>query len=924
MPGNDRKLIISVAPFSAGTIGSPADSRISHTIERPDDGKQSDSFVPGIEMEILLDAPETEDRNIHPGNSSAELAGITEDVAADPPEDVTAAVTSPIVLWRSARVDIGEVLLKKLRTAAPKSLQLPVFAGETVGGKGPVEVRIHVLEHSTDVPNLRPTPQIAGHKPKGPDDIFRLFVGADVEVLYHPKDEPGPTPKSIFTGTTEIGLEIDFDESDWNGFVNLKPTAFRLDPLRVTAYTKQAYHTNIGAVASIYVPKGAGFIFDLDPRNPSLSFSKERTRLSQPVKPPYLDEGDDLQMIVFSVPGRAEDQNTPDTIRKPGDKSYTFELDAFSVGPAGLDLKGGVRAENVSLWTTKRLRDTNAAGSSEEPAADSTGVPENPKNQTDTGLDRPVAVEAPKKQQENQRRVGEIEIKSGRLAYLALRASAKLHYFDDAVGTLTVLGSQDENSGDITVVGTFEISGRQTFHIDPIFAQVEVTHVVLSTTWSEYKNKLWVSEGRMTGSMKFSPAKGKSSSDLGVFARMFEGVTVSFEDLDIVRLGVSRLKIEVTPAIFTIADILQIEIKGIEFFPASEPGGLVIGNKNVRVLGGIEILKLPAVDAKLKFGGINIRQKSDRILPIIDLERISLSLALPGGFKIGGTAVEIKNEAEYGFGGEVFIETEGLPRMDGLIKLTRVRVTWKDGDQEYADFIPSIAVCLEREWTILIYGGFFLRRIGMGVGMYQGLRGLVEDKPIAEKIEEFVNDPCGLPNPGRLDSWLPDPPPEPGASLKWTMVGQAYLTYGNAPPNVEHVMRDRSLLPSTKGSRLLPESICGCLPRPIRPVPTISTKNPLPEAPSAFLRRNPESTAHLSTSRTREWENRRPMYCARCLMRSKPVFPLSLTASAPCTRSAGPGIPASIILSVRYRANCVPVTVSVSIAELPASALTTP
>src|SRR5262249_8794921 len=121
-----------------------------------------------------------------------------------------------------------------------------------------------------------------------------------------------------------------------------------------------------GDVLSLHVPVGSVFVFKTSPTDAGLKWSPDRSRVNTnrkiAVRIPATD--------VSANPGGLGDESQLD---HPEDKRFTFEMDDFAVSPAGLDLAGTVRVEQVSL-----------NGHDNE---------EDPDQQTKTGLKAPLAVQ---------------------------------------------------------------------------------------------------------------------------------------------------------------------------------------------------------------------------------------------------------------------------------------------------------------------------------------------------------------------------------------------------------------------------------------------------------------------------------------------------------------------------------------------------
>ena len=155
------------------------------------------------------------------------------------------------------------------------------------------------------------------------------------------------------------------------------------------------------------------------------------------------------------------------------------------------------------------------------------------------------------------------------------------------------------------------------------------------------------------------------------------------------------------------------------------------------ITGGLRVTNLAGVTAAASFTELTINP--GRNVPEVSLKGITLNLCVSNSFEIRTTLEQIRSEQELGFEGDVWIDTEMLDPISGSVKLTRVRSS--DG------WVPSIVIYFETPLEASLFAGFFLRKIGIGFGINQTLRGL--DKMTGEEdmlnhLIRFVSDPRGL------------------------------------------------------------------------------------------------------------------------------------------------------------------------------------
>ena len=561
------------------------------------------------------------------------------------------------------------------------------------------------------------------------------FLKSEEKATIEDKDKKLIVPLIVNIYATQLKEEIfkasgnfRFDLGSQDKYLKIKPGAFQADSEIIVTVEKEKV-SKFSDIISLYIPQGTEFKFSPDPRNPRFEWSKEQTQ----------------EKIALRIPGS-------DDFSKPADKCFTFEMSEFSLNTDGFNLKGAVKSESVSLGTDSK----------------------------ETGFQKALAVKGVEatKEKSQQPKIGEIEFKQSKLVYGSLQAVAQLNYFDDAITTFTLAISQDEASNSLAVAGTVDITGLTEFHVDALFATFQIDLLHLGTKFIKTKDEWkWISEGAMSGRVKFQPAKGRSADEIGELAELFKGVTVDFESLNPVTMGFDELTIQFQPKQFEFAKVFKIDLRGIRIAKEAKEFGL---------LGDIAIERLPGVDAQLSFGGITLKEKDGK--PTFTVNTIGAGFAVAGGFEISGILAWIDNEKEKGFGGSVTIKTESLPELTGLVKLTRA---WTQN----GELVPTLAVYFEANIEASLFAGFFLRGLGLGLGVNQALDGLHrKDLPLPQRITAFVDNPNGLPDPKLLTSWVPNPPANASDSINWMLVGKGVISYGNLPRNVAHSLVGSILL----------------------------------------------------------------------------------------------------------------------------------
>ena len=96
--------------------------------------------------------------------------------------------------------------------------------------------------------------------------------------------------------------------------------------------------------------------------------------------------------------------------------------------------------------------------------------------------------------------------------------------------------------------------------------------------------------------------------------------------------------------------------------------------------------------------------------------------------------------------------------------------------------MPSVAVYFEADIGLEpLFADFYLRSLGIGLGVNQGLRGLAQQYndpplPLAQRLTKFVDNPQGLPNPRTLSAWVPVQPLTSSSKPSWMLVATGLIT----------------------------------------------------------------------------------------------------------------------------------------------------
>lgn len=508
-----------------------------------------------------------------------------------------------------------------------------------------------------------------------------------------------------------------------------RPGAFRCTGESLIR-SKTSFNSSFSEIISLHIPVETAFKFICDPKDPKLEYE------------PAQSQKDGVpSRITIRVPAAPDD--------KPQDSTFTFELEEFALHSAGFDLKGAIRSEKVRFGEI---------------------------------FAEPLAVKSPERNNSSNGKTpttGWLEFKNSTLVKGSLQASAKLKYFDDATGTFTLALAQDSASKQLDAAGSLEVSGLSEFHIDRLYMACQVAMFHLGVKYIAGK---WSVDAWMTGRIKFAPPRGQSAGNMKELSDLFSGVECGFEKLDPLKLGSEKVEVTFPVKRFEFADVFDVDLQGVSF---EKPTATL--KDELMLLGNITIKQLPGVEASLRFGNITL---IDGNPPTFIVDRIGAQFSVPGGFRLDGDFEFIEFETESGFVGAFAVTTETLPRISGLLKLTRVRT------RDRQAWVPSIAVYLETDIDVALFAGFFLRSIGVGLGIYQALAGLEPDnsRPLPQKIIQLVNSPTGLPQPRRPEAWKPAPPERVNSGLNWMFVASGLLTLGKLKNDQPHSLAASILL----------------------------------------------------------------------------------------------------------------------------------
>ena len=579
----------------------------------------------------------------------------------------------------------------------------------------------------------------------GPHEI-NITVPLVLKVVRASKTPPpqdNPNKYVLLNGPCDIRFKLPLKSE--NGMVSIPTGALNCEAESTLTIEKtDGLHQELSDLMSLHIPHGSSFHINLNAANPVIEWLRPADKPNQTLS---------LRMpsaLTKNQQGQPDttDQKLAKDEAEPSHDRFVFELETFALRSAGLDLQGSVKPLRFSFDKTL--------------------------DQQQHIFTEPLATKKP--DETGASVVGKLDIRQSKLISASIELSGKLPYFDNATGNLHVHVSEkvDGTQRTLSCLGVFEIAGLEEFHIAPLFARCQVQSLTLTT---KYEEKKWINEGRLTGRVEFGPPPGRSASEMGLISELFNGVSVSVEDLKLNDIGATAITITCPPRQFNVAEVIRVDLRGI-----------TIGGKNGRnsskqfkLLGDLSLKKLPGIDSSLTFGGIELIQGEEKRPPGFTISKIGCEISTAGGFSLKGALERKDDKKEFGFQGNFQLSTAAIPGVEGFLKLTRIK-TLDDA------WVPSMAVFMAKDFESPLFAGLYLREIGAGMGVRQFLRGL-EPQPgttVSQRVLRFVDDPAGLPSPLNGDDWIPDQPESTSSPMTWLLVGAGLITYGKLPPNQEH------------------------------------------------------------------------------------------------------------------------------------------
>ena len=360
----------------------------------------------------------------------------------------------------------------------------------------------------------------------GTRNKWRLGVPLKFEIGREKEPE-----KALFSMLGHFGFSLDAHPINPESLIPLGPGSFEIDARIDLKFIKEQTLRTVEDMVSLTVPKETVFTFITDPASPTL----------------YLNEKETLRhtqdKITLRIPGEKEGMGD----EKVKQNRFTFELRRFCIGSSGVSLLGAARVDQVKF---------TPLGSSGD---------------DQVGFDEALQIHPPKRtgiEDDEQRVEGEIEFIDSRFIYGALQASTELCFFDNAVVTVGFTFSQGEptspdGKSPLKVIGALKINHPVKFSISDYWTAFIFNSLELKVEYERNGNDDgWNTDGNASGAIEFKVPPDQSAASIGPAADLFRGITVSFEEIDPIRLGIEKFDIDLVNSVeFGFGDIFRVQLQ---------------------------------------------------------------------------------------------------------------------------------------------------------------------------------------------------------------------------------------------------------------------------------------------------------------------------------------------------------------------------
>jgi hypothetical protein len=343
---------------------------------------------------------------------------------------------------------------------------------------------------------------------------------------------------------------------------------------------------------------------------------------------------------------------------------------------------------------------------------------------------------------------------------LRLAAEANLPWFRGARGRIAVEGARTADG--FRFGATFGIT-VSTGWTDPSGVVTIRNPTVSATLRWEPEPARWAFDGSVGGSFVFNRVlfAGDAASWLG---ELFDGISVEFDRIPLTRLG------SLGDAFFRVAlkqplrvplwDIFNFEIRRIGIRKAaglSFDGDVGFSFGEVRFLGSI-----PELRVTLDGGRVG--------LDVSALPSFRGFLTAPSGIRVRMAFTREAGETAEILSGTGNLTGPTIPDVAVMVRVGRFR---KAAEREWR---PTVGIFASVPVNAPVFPGIVAKRVGVGFGIHQTLRGLDEMGSVADAYQLIRSG--ALPQPGQAESWQVD------EETAFSLVAQSLLAATTAKHDV--------------------------------------------------------------------------------------------------------------------------------------------
>lgn len=318
----------------------------------------------------------------------------------------------------------------------------------------------------------------------------------------------------------------------------------------------------------------------------------------------------------------------------------------------------------------------------------------------------------------------------------AVTASAKLPYFRDSEGSLTI---RTDSVGGFSA--TWQMTDGKTW-TDPT-GNFNV-HEPRAAVTINYRDK-WEVSGKVGGQLHFTGADRLEGAAHEWLAGFADALRMEFADMDIselnniktvgIRLNFARL-----PRQLDLWNILRLNL---DTFSLLSEGFILGGKVSLKNVSGLAFEgRLPRLRCTFENGRIKLAEGGE------DELGFSGKLTTPGGVSASLDLRRITDGRVDEVSGTGSLSIPSMPPIAITCALGQRKRTSDPGKRD-----PVFLLFARTDYPIPLFPGVVLRDIGAGLGINKVLK-VVEGTPHEQLVGQLVHGPTGWPDPGALESWI--------------------------------------------------------------------------------------------------------------------------------------------------------------------------